>query len=154
MPLQYAGPKLRTVAFLVDWAVLCVWLIALALVERPWVWYVAVWPAAAYFVLLEGGAAQASWGKQQLRLKVMEKNGRRVTWPRAAFRTLLKAAPWAAAPFLPARWLYPWCGAWIALALLSMLAGRRRQSWYDRLSGTAVICLPPDQHVPSPSAGN
>ena len=51
-------------------------------------------PVTLYFAVCESSAQQATWGKQQMKLKVTNYNGERIGFWRAFARTLLKFIPW------------------------------------------------------------
>lgn len=144
MPLAYAGFWRRSVAFVVDLAVM--WLLFALTMSvlghaSPAARYVATIPAAAYLVLTESSSAQASPGKRLVGIRIMESNGRRVTLLRAAARTVLQFAPWLAlisgSPWLVTLAVVPY-----VVALAGILVGGRHRAWYDRVSGTAVIRPP------------
>lgn len=130
MPLEYAAPWRRGAAFLLD-----------AVLVAP----VAVWaPLAAVGVwavtgaLFEASSWQATPGKRALGLRVMEAEGRRVGWRRAAVRQVAKLGVVAAVAG-GAGW--GWAVAFAALAAPAVGGGRRRTVW-DRVAGTSVFAPP------------
>ncbi|MCC7155789.1 MAG: RDD family protein [Bryobacterales bacterium] len=144
MPLAYAGFWRRSVAFVFDLTVM--WLIFAVTMSvlghaNPKSKFLATIPAALYLIVAEASAGQASPGKRLAGIRVMEANGRRVTLARATVRTALQFAPWLALisglPWLVTAAVIPY-----VIALAGILLGRKHRSWYDRLSGTAVIRPP------------
>ena len=139
MPLQYGNLRRRALAFCLDWVFLCAWLIVCSLIR---IWWLAPWPVLAYFAAMEGSPWQASWGKRQLHLQVIESAGRRVTYARSLLRNGLKVAPWAALLIVLPEMRYAWAAGWLAAAALPLLVGPRYRAWYDWIARTAVICVP------------
>src|SRR5574338_941771 len=144
MPLAYAGFWRRTAAFLFDFAVM--WALFAFTISafpraKPQTRYIATIPAAVYLILTESSRGQASFGKRLMGIRVMEAQGRRVSLVRATVRTTLQFAPWLA--LISGRpWLVTLAVIPYVAALVGILLGRRHRSWYDRLSGTAVIRPP------------
>lgn len=144
MPLAYAGFWRRVAAFVLDltvmWALFAVTMSVLGHAD-PISKYVATAPAALYLIVMEASRGQASLGKRLVGIRVMEANGRRVTPARAAVRTVLQLAPWLAL-ISGVPWLITLAVVPYVVAVAGILLGKRHRSWYDRLSGTAVIRPP------------
>lgn len=130
MPLKYAAPWKRGAAFLID-----------AAMAAP---LAGISPVAAVGVLALAGTLfetstwQATPGKRWLGLRVMEANGRKMDWRRAAARHAVRALPLALWTLQP-RW------EWLAVAACAALIGafgRRGRTLWDRLAGASVIAPP------------
>jgi uncharacterized RDD family membrane protein YckC len=138
MPLKYAAPWKRGAAFLLDAA-----LVAPLALFAP---LAGAGALALSGTLFEASGWQATPGKRWLGLRVIEAEGRRVDLRRAAVRHFVRAAPLVLAAVDQG-------GGALALAvLLAMpaLAGGRRRSLWDRVSGTSVIAPPIGPAVPPP----
>ena len=109
-------------------------------------------PVALYFAISESSARQATWGKQRLHLKVINRKGDRIRFGRALWRTALKFVPWeishtliwqiSITPEANSVWInYGFLLVYglIGLNLISVLATRRHQALYDLLARTYVI---------------
>lgn len=130
MPLKYAAPWKRGAAFLVD-AAMVLPVAALSPLS-------AVGLLALTGTLFEASPWQATPGKRWLGLRVMEAEGRRMKWRRAAVRHVARAVPLALAaagePVLAA--------VSAGLFVAPLLAGPRRRAMWDRLAGASVISPP------------
>ena len=137
MPLAYAGLRKRAGAFFWDALILALPTAAVAWAAP----LCAAIPAVLYYIALEAAPRQAGVGKRRLGLRVIEVNGRPVGPGRAAARAVLKILPWAA---MAARspWVLGVAAVLFALILLALVHGPSYRTWYDRLSGTSVICIP------------
>lgn len=144
MALAYAGFGRRSIAFVVDLAVM--WLLfglTMAVLGRsgPRSKVLATLPAALCLILFESSGWQASPGKRLNGIRLMEVNGRKVMGVRATIRTCLRLSPWLALisgmPWLITLAVIPYVAAAGGIIL-----GRKHRSWYDWLSGTAVIRPP------------
>jgi uncharacterized RDD family membrane protein YckC len=142
MPLEYAAPWKRGAAFLLDVAIVAPlgWLVSPA---------VALGVGAIVSAVSEGSAWQRSAGKAALGMKLIEHQGRRPGYGRAAGRSVLKywslflcLDPWMSGRLTPRTILYL-LPLLAAVALLPL--ARRRRTWWDRVCGTSVISLPPSQ---------
>ena len=135
MPLEYADARYRSTAFLAD-----AWVGVAALAVGRWlapefqlpIVGVALFAACTFW---ESGRRQASPGQRFIGLKAMHADGYRLRSGRAAARNLLWVLPLLAGPVSD---LAAAC-AWV---VLSVPWGRRQQTWYERLTRTAVIRLP------------
>jgi uncharacterized RDD family membrane protein YckC len=118
-------------------------------------------PVGLYFALSEASAAQGTWGKRRMRLRVQTAGGARLTLPRSLLRTGLKLAPWelAHACLWQIRFASPGSeGAaeiglalvWglVGLNLVSWLVSPRRLTLYDRTAGTEVLADPKPPGAP------
>lgn len=108
-------------------------------------------PVTFYFALSESSAAQASWGKARIGLKVIDRHGQRIGFARSLARTLLKFVPWeishtlvwetAFNPVLDVVTLYGMIAAIYAILganALSVAMTKTRQTLYDLLCGARV----------------
>lgn len=111
-----ATPGDRIIAFLFDYLVICVYLVALTgvtfVVSRnadadAWASFFAspiradliafvttVLPVALYFAVSESSAGRATWGKRRRGLRVATTAGARLGFTRAFVRAALKLLPW------------------------------------------------------------
>jgi uncharacterized RDD family membrane protein YckC len=109
-------------------------------------------PVTLYFAASESSPRQATWGKQRLRLKVVDHDGKRVSFWRALGRTILKFIPWELSHTLIwAIYFSPGADfAWInygfalvylliGLNILSLVITKTNQTLYDLLTHTYVI---------------
>ncbi|MFN8637540.1 MAG: RDD family protein [Chloroflexota bacterium] len=110
-------------------------------------------PVWLYFALTEASSQQATPGKRLLGLRVVTREGRRLSYGRSLLRTALKLAPWELAhtaiwhtpgqPFVsaPGAWNVAGYGASLAVAgwyLAALFLGDRRTP-YDRAAGSSVV---------------
>lgn len=104
-----------------------------------------------YFIWMEAGPRGATWGKRALRLRVVARDGGRLTTDAVIARNLLREIEW----FLPLSFLARgaatgegeawanWAGlAWAAMFLLFPLFNRDRMRVGDLLAGTWVVEAP------------
>lgn len=109
-------------------------------------------PVTLYFAASESSPRQGTWGKQRLRLKVADHNGKRISFLRAFGRTLLKFVPWEISHTLVWTIYFSpgvnsvWTGYGFALVylliglnILSLFITRKNQTLYDLLTHTYVI---------------
>ena len=110
----YAGLWQRVGAFVLDYGIILVYLVAIALFSllmnslfsvNQWLFtdrirtqlsgflFITL-PVTLYFAFSESSIRQASWGKQRLGLKVTDHNGDRIGLRRSSARTGLKFIPW------------------------------------------------------------
>jgi uncharacterized RDD family membrane protein YckC len=115
----------------------------------------AILPVMLYFTLLEGGSAQATWGKRWVGIQVTAVNSQPVTYGRVFVRSFIKFAPWQLAHtslFHIPGWPFAiesvgdasMIGLVVAqglvlLYILSLLFTSARQTPYDWAAGTVVI---------------
>jgi uncharacterized RDD family membrane protein YckC len=112
-------------------------------------------PITLYFAISESSPQQATWGKQRLKLKVADRNRKRIHFWRALGRTLLKFVPWEIShtliwqiyfsPQTESVWIsYGFALVYflIGLNLVSLVISKTRQTLYDFLTNTYVILLP------------
>lgn len=113
--LRYAGLGPRSIAFALDYMLIALYLVALAVVSQLTAanlpaliaalfggplagqmsgFLLVTVPVSLYFVVQEASPAQATWGKRRRRLRVCDAGGQRPTFARALARTALKFAPW------------------------------------------------------------
>lgn len=109
-------------------------------------------PVTLYFAISEHSAAEGTWGKRRLGLRVVTRDGGRLGLGRSLLRSGLKFAPWELAH--AAIWQFTFAGprppaaldvvlgaVWllVGLNLLSALIDGRNRALYDLLAGTAVV---------------
>ncbi|MBN1373490.1 MAG: RDD family protein [Anaerolineaceae bacterium] len=109
-------------------------------------------PVSLYFVLFESSAEQATWGKRKRGLQVTRTDGSRLSFLRAASRTLLKFIPWELAhtciwqisfaqqepsPIITLGFVLVWI--LIGANIVSLWISPTKQTLYDRLAGTHVV---------------
>lgn len=110
----YAGFLQRITAFLLDYVIILIYLVAVTLliwllnslfsindllfsdrVRAQFVGFLLITlPVALYFAISESSDRQATWGKQRVGLKVTAYNEERISFGRSLARTLLKFIPW------------------------------------------------------------
>lgn len=115
MGLTFADLRLRTLAFLLDYVLIALYIgmlismgvtlgfgplrgVFLTLFADPTsseitAFLLLVVPVLLYFALLECSPWQASWGKRKMGLIVMKSDGKRPSLPRSLLRSLLKFVP-------------------------------------------------------------
>ena len=113
-------------------------------------------PVTLYFAVSEHSAAEGTWGKRRLGLRVVTAAGGRLGLGRSLLRSGLKFAPWELAH--AAIWQFTFAGprapaaldvvlgvVWLLVGLnfLSALVDRRHRALYDLLAGTAVLQVRP-----------
>ncbi|MHC4692240.1 MAG: RDD family protein [Planctomycetota bacterium] len=170
---SYAGLWIRVLAFGFDYLIIALYLVVISavsltvqlafpnivptLLNNPvscqiYTFCIITLPVALYFVFFESSGRQATWGKRRKGLKVIGKNGERLTRARAIGRTILKFIPWELAhtciwqvsyarqepsPLIMAGFLLVWIliGANIVILWISPT----HQTLYDWLAGTYVV---------------
>lgn len=118
-----------------------------------------VLPVLLYFAVCEHSSWQATWGKRKLGLRVTERSGARLSWPRSLVRSLLKLAPWelthaclwripgwplaptTPSPIIIAGLVLVW--VLVGAYLVSLLVSKQHQSLYDWIAGTVVVKVSP-----------
>lgn len=138
MPLKYAAPWKRGAAFLVD-AAMVLPVAALSPLS-------AVGLLALTGTLFEASPWQATPGKRWLGLRVMEAEGRRMTWRRAAVRHVARAVPLA----LLAGGEPVSAAVAAVFCVVPVLTGARRSTLWDRLAFANVIAPPVGAWAASP----
>jgi uncharacterized RDD family membrane protein YckC len=109
-------------------------------------------PVTLYFAVFESSPRQATWGKQRLRLKVVDHAENRISFWRALGRTILKFIPWEIShtliwtiyfsPEADSVWIsYGFALVYllIGLNILSLVITKKNQTLYDLLAHTYVI---------------
>jgi uncharacterized RDD family membrane protein YckC len=114
--------------------------------------FVITLPVTLYFALQESSAAQATWGKQRRQLRLIGKDGERLSRPHALGRTALKFIPWELAhtciwqvsfsppepsPLITIGFILVWL--LVGANIVSLLMSKTNQTIYDRLAGTYVV---------------
>lgn len=114
-------------------------------------------PVMLYFALFESSAWQATPGKRRIGLRVVTERGQRVSLPRALGRVILKFLPWEIAH--TSIWRTPgWpqhaqpttlnlvgylaVYALLGVYIVTLLTSGARQTLYDQLTQTRVVCTP------------
>ena len=172
---QPAPPRRRLAAFGLDYLVIVAYAIVLFLVTRLMVgplevpesfgWRVdllafgtLVLPVILYFSLSEASRSGGTWGKRQVGICVVSREGTRISVPQSLMRSSAKFAPWQIAhtclfhipgwplhPDAASKWMLGTYGA-VGLAVISLLSlflSRGHRTVYDLVAGTSVIDLPP-----------
>lgn len=130
MNVTYAGLGIRVAAFLIDTAILMV----PAAVIAGFVMYTnpgyyanlkttGVIIDTLYFSLMESSGIQASAGKYIMNLKVIDKRGNRISFPRAVIRYFAKII--SVVPLFA--------------GVLTIRTDEKHQGWHDAIAGTYVI---------------
>jgi uncharacterized RDD family membrane protein YckC len=109
-------------------------------------------PVVLYFASSESSLRQATWGKQRMKLKVADRNEKRISFWRALGRTLLKFVPWEIShtlvwqiyfsPQIDSVWIdYGFVLVYLLIGLNAVLLGmaRMHQTLYDLLTKTYVM---------------
>lgn len=171
----YAGFWKRAGAFALDYIVILGYLLVIALLSlvahlvfgtNQWLFanrigaqltgfLLVTLPVTLYFAVSESSARQATWGKQQLKLKVTNGNGNRIDFWRSLGRTLLKFIPWELSHTLIWQiYFSPQAESalindgfalvylLIGLNIASLVFTRTKQTLYDLLAHTHVISSP------------
>jgi len=176
--IQYAGFAKRLKAFMFDYLVIFAYIAALAgvnfgiilsgesledispffaspVIKDAIAFITLILPVILYFTLQEGSPNQATWGKRQVGLRVVNVNGETLTKAQAFARSLIKFLPWQIAhtsiyhieglPFAPVEpspmviagfvLVYLLVGVYITSALIS----KKCRTPYDWASGSYVI---------------
>jgi len=130
VPRGASGPRggfwIRLVAALIDWGMLLVVLVILALVPhlRPFGGPIDLLIAGAYFVALDGGARGQTLGKRVMGIRVVGfDTGGRIGYGRAFVRWLMSIFSF---------WLF-------CLGYLWMLWDPERQCWHDKAANDVVV---------------
>lgn len=109
-------------------------------------------PVTLYFALFESSTWQATPGKRQIGLIVTDCQGRRLGRARSLARSVLKLIPWELAhaciwqlrfavdPAQTRLWSAGFAVVWLLVGanLVALWLSSRRQTIYDRLSGSVV----------------
>lgn len=172
---SYAGFWQRVRAFAFDYFLIAIYLICITLLfwlmsrflnlnqwlftDRVWAqtaaFFIVTLPVTLYFVIQEASPKQATWGKQRLGLKVVDRDGNRISLLRAFARTLLKFIPWEISHTLlweiafstgsfPAFINYGYTLVYllIGLNIASLVMTKTNQTLYDLLAGAYVLQQP------------
>jgi uncharacterized RDD family membrane protein YckC len=131
--------------------------LASSLFGNPWTgqlsgFVLVTLPVTLYFALAESSPKRATWGKRRRGLVVQTVAGDQLSLGRALGRTLLKFVPWELSHtfIIHASMSKGDAPEWATMLLLlawaliignvvSIFVGSRRQTLYDRLSGTVVV---------------
>lgn len=167
----YAGFWQRVRAFTLDYFLILLYLTIVTLLfllinavfnidqwlftDRVWAqifaFLIVTFPVTLYFAIRESSIKQATWGKQRLALKVMDRNGNRIGFRRAFARTILKFIPWETSHTLLweiyfsqepnsifINYGYALVYLLIGLNIASLLITRTNQTLYDLLTSTYI----------------
>ncbi len=171
---NYAGFWKRAGAFALDYLLILVYLLVLSLLFMLLDWLLdtnrwlfgdriraqvvafllVTFPILLYFAISEASAWQGTWGKRRFNLRVTDRNGARIHFGRALWRTTLKFLPWelshtliwqiAFSPDVNSVWIgygFLLVYSLIGLSLVCLLLSKRNQTAYDLLAGTYVMRL-------------
>jgi uncharacterized RDD family membrane protein YckC len=122
-PLQFAGFFRRSLAAVIDLAIVSLASAAVDLVLRGESWQAFFFIWFFYSAALESSREQATIGKRAMRMFVCGADGRRLTFARAAIRTLAKLASLAI------------CGMGFVMPLMTP----RKQALHDMLTDAVVV---------------
>jgi uncharacterized RDD family membrane protein YckC len=169
---KYAGFWIRAGAFALDYIIILGYLIGITLLSllvntlfnmNQWLFADRIWaqlvafllitlPITLYFAVAESSVRQGTWGKQRLKLKVEDWNGKRISFWRALGRTLLKFLPWEIShtliwqiyfsPQTDSVWInYGFVLVYLLMGvnIVSLKLTKTRQTLYDLLTSTYVI---------------
>ena len=122
---NYAGFWKRFIAYLIDWAILFVVLVVLALVGLNQVLLnlVAIVAGWLYFGLMESSEKQATLGKIALGMVVTDESGNRITFGRASGRFFAKILS----------------GIILAIGYIMAAFTAKKQALHDILAKTLVL---------------
>jgi uncharacterized RDD family membrane protein YckC len=173
MKHSYAGLWARLTAFALDYILIVGYLICVVALSSvvnalfptilPWAFanplsgqiigfFLVTLPVTLYFALLEASAWQATWGKRRKGLRVIRRDGSRLSYTRAIGRNVLKFIPWELAhtciwqitfapqepsPLITAGFALVWI--LVGANVVSLLIRQTRQTLYDRMAGTFVV---------------
>lgn len=169
---SYAGFWLRAKAFAFDYLIISVYLIFVVLLflalnsifpissvlfdsrvsAQVSAFLIVTLPITLYYAFGESSAAQATWGKQRIGLRVADSKGNRVTFWISLTRNLLKFIPWELSHTLiwniyftegsfPTYINYTFALVYllIGLNIAILVMTKTKQSLYDLLAGTVVV---------------
>ncbi len=173
MKKSFASIWWRIAAFAFDYLVIAVYLVVLVLlgwssrfafptamtfmfsqrVSAQFVGFLLITlPVTLYFAFGESSLKQASWGKQRMGLKVVNVQGRQLSFIHALARNLLKFVPWELAHTCiwslafsygnPPLWINAGFIAvylLVGMNLLSIFFSKTHQSLYDFATSTYVV---------------
>lgn len=110
-------------------------------------------PVYLYFAISEGSPAHATWGKRKMGIVVANVQGGSVCIGNSLLRSALKFFPWELAHFtiwhvvIPSGYpdyliytLFAIVYGLVIIYLISPLWSNKRQTLYDRIAGTVVMC--------------
>src|SRR5262245_23503423 len=168
----YAGFWQRVGAFVLDYFLIATYLISITVLFwfidqrfnlNPWLFTdrvraqiaafsLVTFPVTLYFVFQDSSAKQATWGKERVLLKVVHRNGNRISFWSALARTALKFIPWEISHTLLweisfsqgslsafINYGYALVYLLIGLNIASVVMTKKKQSLYDLLAGTYVL---------------
>ncbi|MBR0551008.1 RDD family protein [Stakelama marina] len=161
--LKLASAGTRASAFLLDWLILIAVLIAATLLVMLLFWaigksyptvFAVIWLLFFfvlrnfYFTLMESGARAATFGKRMLKLRVVARDGGRLTGAAVIARNLMREIEiflpltflaFGAAEGFVDRWTTVLGFAWAAIFLFFPLFNRHRLRAGDLIAGTWVV---------------
>ena len=168
----YAGFWQRSKAFVLDYVIILFYLIAITLLLfllnslfqlNDWLFstrastqffafLLVTLPVTLYFAISESSKQQATWGKKQLSLQVVDAIGGRISFGRSFARTLMKFIPWelshtliwelSFSPQTDTVLIYYGFGLvylLVGLNIASLLRTKKHQTIYDFIARTYVI---------------
>ncbi|MAT45619.1 MAG: RDD family protein [Anaerolineaceae bacterium] len=167
--LNFAKPKQRIIAFVFDFLliagyILILLIIGISLTAFPGItsllnsplatnilsFMVLVLPVILYFALQEYSTKQATWGKRRAKIKVVTKNGSRMSFSQSLLRSAVKFFPWQLAHICI---IALWYGnqstiylvgaitaqAFVVVYFVSLWFNKKHQTMYDWVAGNYVI---------------
>jgi uncharacterized RDD family membrane protein YckC len=138
----YAGFWIRLVAWLIDIAIwLVVGIILILILGRSLGTVFALIFLAGYYTYFESSEKQATLGKQAMGIKVVNKDGGRISWSSALGRALIKMLP------MYSTFVLAWFGTMIFMIslvidygiFLTIPISSRKQAVYDMIMDTYVV---------------
>lgn len=128
--LKYAGFVSRLLAWLADGIILSFggWIVSLLTgihifdVHGGLFWFGDVF-TFGYFIVMEAGPRQGTYGKQLLKIKVVDENGNRISYRISVIRSLSKIIS----------------AIILLIGFLMILFDDKKQGLHDRIAGTYVV---------------
>lgn len=87
-------------------------------------YFVAAFVSVFYYVVMEAGKKQATYGKQMMKLKVVDSQGKRITFLRSVVRNVFGKALSSMIFGIGYIWLF---------------FDKNQQGWHDKIAGTFVV---------------
>jgi len=175
---RYAGFTIRLKAFAFDYLIICLYIILLATLtivlikisgllglsvqwpENPiladlMAFVTLILPVILYFTLQESSSRQATWGKRKAGIRVVNKNGGRLTRMQSFVRSIVKLLPWQiahtclfnipgwplAVTMIPLMVTIGFVLVYVLVALYiaAIFISKKRRTPYDWASGSCVV---------------
>lgn len=169
--MQIAPFKIRIYAFLIDYIVIVLYGVfvvgTISFIFRPYIaplfstspvtaeitgFLMITLPVSVYFIVCESSSWQGTIGKRMMKIRVVNKEGRRIGIFQSIIRTGAKFLPWEVAHFGIWRLMLPsnfsemtifiilnGVNVAILLYLITPFTNRYKKNIYDYIAGTKVI---------------